>query len=91
MDEIKKVLKERGAMYGQASEQFDIWEGLSKIWLDYNQKSPNKGNRAFCGLIRMALLKLTRIGFDPKIKDSWLDIKGYIELAEKEIFKDDKS
>ena len=91
MDEIEKVLKERGKIYGDAKEQFDTWEGLNKIWLDYHQKSPNKGNRAFCGLIRMALLKLTRIGFDPKIKDSWLDIKGYIELAEKEIFKDDKS
>ena len=100
MDEIEKVLKERGKIYGDAHEQFKRWEALSLIWIEYYQNNQgfvfdfDQDNYidvdSFSGLIRMALLKLVRIAANPIHKDSWLDLYGYLRLAEKEIFKDEQ-
>ena len=131
MDEIDKVLKERGETYGDAHEQFEMWESMCLIWSEYyrcnrtrsldpdfdNSISKRRswlakekrgedvildktsrfvgrgelfGFDAFSGLMRMAILKLVRIAVNPEHKDSWLDLYGYLRLAEKEIFDDEQ-
>ena len=111
MDKIEKLLRERGKTYGDAHEQFEMWESMCLIWSEYYRCNRTRsldpdfddygkprfkrgdlfGFDAFSGLMRMAILKLVRIAVNPEHKDSWLDLYGYLKLAEKEIFKDGKS
>jgi hypothetical protein len=75
MSEVKKVLTDRQAEYGDALDNF---EKIGKIWaalLDIEPISPHKV------ALMMDALKTVRLFKNPKHNDSYIDKHGYIEHA----------
>lgn len=80
MEDIRKILAERGQTHGDFSSQAECAQDLKKAfhnWAQYNTQTPYMKEA-----VDMILHKLARVAAgDPFVKDHWDDIAGYATLV----------
>lgn len=76
MSDVGEILKQRGEVYGDMvithARIAHMWSGILDTEVSAHQV-------ALC----MAALKLVRASVSPEHRDSYLDAKGYVEIAER--------
>lgn len=87
LDEAKGyVLKDRNSTYGTPEDNF---RRIAKLWDAYAEIRPAGPETPTDVSIKMILMKIARLAYNPKHRDSWTDIAGYaacgagINLADK--------
>ena len=80
MEDIRKILAERGQTHGDFSSQAECAQDLKKAfhnWAQYNTLTPYMKEA-----VDMILHKLARVATgDPFVQDHWDDIAGYATLV----------
>jgi len=88
MDKVRKVLEDRGKVYGPATPNFICAERLHEVFMMYYLPKPelsNDQNRALIGMMKMVLHKVARVCVGSLHEDNFTDIHGYTALVEREI------
>ena len=82
MDDVDKILEERGSRYGDFTAQADIAQRFKTTMcqgLSAHKLSPEKVEA-----LEMIFSKIARIlNGDPNYQDNWDDIAGYAKLVSK--------
>ena len=88
MSNIKKILEDRGGRYGDFKEHARITQEIKKAMT--SGRSWDKCTHSQKEALEMIAHKIGRIvNGDPKYKDSWVDIIGYVQLViDKDILED---
>ena len=80
MEDIRKILAERGQTHGDFSNQAECTQDLKKAfhnWAQHNTQTPYMKEA-----VDMILHKLSRVATgDPFVQDHWDDIAGYATLV----------
>ena len=80
MEDIRKILAERGQTHGDFSNQAECAQDLKKAFHDWAQH--NKLTPYMKEAVDMILHKLARVAIgDPFVQDHWDDIAGYATLV----------
>ena len=80
MEDIRKILAERGQTHGDFSNQAECAQDLKKAFHDWAQH--NKLTPYMKEAVDMILHKLARVATgDPLVQDHWDDIAGYATLV----------
>lgn len=79
-DKVSKIIKEREKSYGDATTSF---KKIATLWSGYLDKKIKASDVAHM----MSILKIVRATHSYK-EDNYIDIMGYIELANKIIVKE---
>lgn len=77
---VEAVTKQRNNQYGPPTQDFDRTAALWTILFNTHQPGDTWETVPFTSsdvAIGMIALKLSRLTWDPKNKDSWMDIAGY--------------
>ena len=91
MNDINKILAERGARYGDFKTHARITQRLKSI-ININIKGRTGFNDYHLEALDMIAHKLGRIiNGDPNYIDSWADIAGYAQLIVKELEKENNA
>ena len=80
MEDIRKILAERGQTHGDFSNQAECAQDLKKAFHDWAQH--NKLTPYMKEAVDMILHKMARVATgDPFVQDHWDDIAGYATLV----------
>lgn len=87
MNQIDKVLAERGSRYGDFSHHAKLAQDLQKVMRSAGEKIEGINWQSLSAVQRQALTviadKIARIlSGDPNYDDNWIDIQGYAKLAQ---------
>lgn len=90
MQDLEKVLAERGKNYGDFKDQADLSQKLKELVITHmitkNQSGAAKYTPYMAESMEIILHKIARIANgDPTHADSWLDIAGYARLVSDQI------
>lgn len=86
MDNIDKVLEERGNRYGKFDKHAEISQTLKVIMFSYRHRSSMDDDQVEA--LEMICHKIGRIlNGDPDYADSWTDIAGYAKLVADRLLK----
>lgn len=76
----EEILKDRQNKYGPPKRCFETWAIMCETLNRYAKESPNT-DLVHLYALKMALLKIVRSAWNPKIEDSYKDGRNYITLA----------
>lgn len=82
LDEVKKIVNQRGNEYGSYHKSFDRVAKIASVIL-------GKPINEYDICIIMAAIKLSRIANNKYKQDSWIDLIAYIAFASDFLKKDD--
>ena len=82
MNDIDKVLEERGKTHGDFAYHADLTQRLKKVFYQGTTQAGVVLNPVEMEAVDMILHKLGRIGSgNPHFEDHWVDIAGYASLV----------